>query len=99
MVWIHGGGFTAGQATLFDASYLAIQGDVIIVTINYRLGIFGFLYTGDANAPGNYGLFDQRLAMQWVKDKNSWQNKVLRRAAAKKHRFKVKWGQLLMGSL
>ena len=68
MVWIHGGGFTAGQATLFDASYLAIQGDVIVVTINYRLGIFGFLYTGDKNAPGNYGLFDQRLAIQWVKD-------------------------------
>ena len=68
MVWIHGGGFTAGQATLFDASYLAIQGDVIITTINYRLGIFGFLYTGDANAPGNDGLFDQRLAIQWVKD-------------------------------
>lgn len=68
MVWIHGGGFTAGQATLFDASYLAVQGDVIVVTINYRLGVFGFLYTDDQNAPGNYGLWDQRLAIQWVKD-------------------------------
>ena len=67
MVWIHGGGFTAGQATLFDASYLALQGNVIIVTINYRLGVFGFLTTNDDNAPGNYGLWDQRLAIQWVK--------------------------------
>lgn len=68
MVWIHGGGFTAGQATLFDASYIALEGNVIVVTINYRLGVFGFLYTGDENAPGNYGLWDQRLAIQWVKD-------------------------------
>ena len=67
MVWIHGGGFTNGQATLFDASYIALEGNVIIVTINYRLGIFGFLTTNDENASGNYGLWDQRYAIQWVK--------------------------------
>lgn len=42
--------------------------DVIVVTINYRLGFFGFLTTGDENALGNYGLWDQTLALRWVKD-------------------------------
>ncbi|XP_045165876.2 cocaine esterase-like [Mercenaria mercenaria] len=68
MVWIHGGGFTAGQGTLIDGSYLALQGDVIVVTINYRLGLLGFLSTEDANAPGNYGIWDQKLAIEWVHD-------------------------------
>ena len=67
MVWIHGGGFTAGQGMLIDGSYLALAGDVIVVTINYRLGVFGFLSTEDSNAPGNYGLWDQRFAIKWVK--------------------------------
>ncbi|KAL4226755.1 hypothetical protein ACF0H5_014735 [Mactra antiquata] len=68
MVWIYGGGFTAGQATLVDGSYLALQGDVIVVMVNYRIGLFGFLSTEDVNAPGNYGLWDQKLGMQWVHD-------------------------------
>ena len=68
MVWIHGGGFVAGQGTLFDASYIALQGDVIVVTINYRLGLLGFLSTEDDNAPGNYGLWDQKIAIEWVHD-------------------------------
>ena len=57
MVWIHGGGYTGDQATLFDASYIALEGYVIIVTINYRLGIFGFLTTNDEKSSGNYGLW------------------------------------------
>ncbi|KAK3579042.1 hypothetical protein CHS0354_029898 [Potamilus streckersoni] len=68
MIWIHGGGFTAGQGMLCDASYLALEGDVIVVTINYRLGLFGFLSTMDDFAPGNFGLWDQHLAMIWVKE-------------------------------
>ncbi|KAK3579043.1 hypothetical protein CHS0354_029899 [Potamilus streckersoni] len=68
MVWIHGGGYEAGQGMLFDASYLALEGDVIVVTINYRLGLFGFLSTMDDSAPGNFGLWDQHLAIKWVKD-------------------------------
>ncbi|VDI20419.1 Hypothetical predicted protein [Mytilus galloprovincialis] len=66
MVWIHGGGYYSGQAQLYDAAYLAVAGDVIVVTIQYRLHIFGFFATG--NSKGNYGLWDQILAIQWVKD-------------------------------
>lgn len=68
MIWIHGGGFTAGQASIFDGSYLALTGDVIVVTINYRLGLFGFLSTEDESARGNYGIWDQVLAIKWVHD-------------------------------
>ena len=68
MVYIHGGSFVFGQGMLYKAEYLAITGDVIVVTINYRLGIFGFMSTGDSECPGNFGLYDQRLAMVWVKD-------------------------------
>ncbi|XP_052071451.1 carboxylesterase 5A-like [Mytilus californianus] len=66
MVWIHGGGYYTGQAQLYDAAYIAVAGDVIVVTIQYRLHIFGFFATG--NSKGNYGLLDQILAIQWVKD-------------------------------
>ncbi|KAL3853177.1 hypothetical protein ACJMK2_016742 [Sinanodonta woodiana] len=68
MIWIHGGGYEAGQGMLFDASYLSLEGDVIVVTINYRLGLFGFLSTMDDSAPGNFGLWDQHLAIKWVKE-------------------------------
>ncbi|XP_038061737.1 neuroligin-4, X-linked-like [Patiria miniata] len=68
MIFIHGGGFIAGQGMAFDGTVLALHGQVVVVTINYRLGPFGFLSTGDDSAPGNYGLWDQRLAIQWVKD-------------------------------
>ncbi|XP_070551031.1 putative inactive carboxylesterase 4 [Ptychodera flava] len=71
MVWIHGGGFSIGSATqdgLYDATALAAIGDVIVVSINYRLGMFGFFATGDEHAPGNYGLHDQVTALKWVKE-------------------------------
>ena len=68
MIWIHGGGYSTGQAMLYDGSYLAAYGDVIVVTINYRLEVFGFFSTNDGVAPGNYGLWDQKLAIQWVHD-------------------------------
>ncbi|XP_069128177.1 bile salt-activated lipase-like [Argopecten irradians] len=66
MVFVFGGGFVVGQATLYDGSYLALAGDTIVVTINYRLGVFGFLANPDLGLPGNYGLWDQRLALEWV---------------------------------
>ncbi|XP_025083553.1 cholinesterase 2-like isoform X2 [Pomacea canaliculata] len=68
MVWIHGGGFIMGDAASFRPTKLVADNDVIVVTIQYRLGVFGFLSTGDATAPGNYGLWDQRLALVWVKE-------------------------------
>ncbi|XP_033726510.1 cholinesterase-like [Pecten maximus] len=68
MVWIHGGGYVEGHAIAYDGTNLANTGDVVVVTVNYRLGIFGFLSTMDNASRGNYGLWDQRLAMQWVKD-------------------------------
>ncbi|KAL5013883.1 hypothetical protein ScPMuIL_008153 [Solemya velum] len=68
MIWIHGGGFVMGQGSMFDGSEISLRGDVIVITTNYRLGLLGFLRTEDGALPGNYGLWDQRLAIQWVKD-------------------------------
>ena len=68
MVYIHGGGYTAGDAALTIPTDLVADYDVIVVTIHYRLGFFGFLSSGDAAAPGNNGLRDQVMALQWVKD-------------------------------
>lgn len=68
MVWVHGGGFVAGAGRSADGSIMAARGDVVVVTINYRLGMLGFLSTLDTAIPGNYGLWDQRMAFQWVRD-------------------------------
>ena len=72
MFWIHGGAFLAGESTEYDASELVAQG-VVVVTINYRLGMLGFLANsvidnGAGAASTNYGLLDQQLALQWVQD-------------------------------
>ena len=74
MVWIHGGGLVNGSGTaeLYDGSALARQG-VVVVTINYRLGRFGYFahpaLTAEANGEpvANYGLMDQIAALEWVK--------------------------------
>ncbi|XP_048112237.1 fatty acyl-CoA hydrolase precursor, medium chain-like [Alosa alosa] len=66
MVWIHGGGFSMGCASTYDGSVLAAYQNVVVVTIQYRLGMLGFFSTGDENAPGNLGLLDQVAALQWV---------------------------------
>ncbi|KAK3105262.1 hypothetical protein FSP39_021165 [Pinctada imbricata] len=68
MIWIHGGAYTIGQSNAFDGTSLSLNGDVILVTINYRLGFFGFFGTGKPDSPGNYGLWDQHLAIKWVHD-------------------------------
>ncbi|CAN5662539.1 carboxylesterase/lipase family protein [soil metagenome] len=70
MVWIHGGGFThgAGYEPLYDGGPLAERGDVVVVTLNYRLGALGFLSIPEAGIPGNAGLLDQVAALQWVAD-------------------------------
>nr|KAG5708887.1 hypothetical protein BaRGS_009296 [Batillaria attramentaria] len=67
LFWIHGGAFSNGEGHRSPVQYLAAFGNIIIVTINFRLGPLGFLSTGDDEAPGNFGLWDQRLALQWVK--------------------------------
>lgn len=71
MLWIHGGAFTLGSANIYDGSHLAELGDVVVVTINYRLGVFGFVdiaaVTGET-APSNLGLRDIVAALQWVRD-------------------------------
>ncbi|XP_035714047.1 venom carboxylesterase-6 isoform X2 [Folsomia candida] len=67
MVWIYGGGFLAGNTRQYDPKYFMDQ-DVIVVSMNYRLGPLGFLNTGDATVTGNAGLKDQRLALKWVQD-------------------------------
>ncbi|CAG9839698.1 unnamed protein product [Diabrotica balteata] len=65
--WIHGGGFIGGFGSGNNPK-LFIDYDIVIVTINYRLGALGFLTTIDNNIPGNLGLKDQVLALQWVHD-------------------------------
>jgi carboxylesterase type B len=65
MVWIHGGAFANGTGAVYDGSRFARDG-VVCVTINYRLGIDGFLYLGDGNA--NLGLLDQIAALKWVQE-------------------------------
>lgn len=71
LVWIHGGGFLNGSADIYDASWLTTRGDVVVVTVNYRLGALGFLalpqLSPDGQA-GNYGLADQQAALRWVHD-------------------------------
>ncbi|XP_038662140.1 fatty acyl-CoA hydrolase precursor, medium chain-like isoform X2 [Scyliorhinus canicula] len=68
MVWIHGGGFVMGDSYFYDGSPLAAYEDVVVVVIQYRLGIIGFLSTGDEHLPGNLGMLDQIAALKWVQE-------------------------------
>ena len=68
MIWLHGGGFVSGASDPFVSDNLAAHGNVIVVTLNYRLSLWGFLSTGDEHAAGNYGLWDQHIAIKWVHD-------------------------------
>ncbi|HET6473730.1 MAG TPA: carboxylesterase family protein [Pseudomonadales bacterium] len=68
-VWIHGGGNVVGSSAQprFDGSYWVERGDIVCVTINYRLGAFGFLHSPELGASGNEALFDQIAALKWVR--------------------------------
>ncbi len=68
LVWIHGGAFLTGGGGVswYDGTRFASDGDVVVVTINYRLGVFGFLHLQDAPDSGTAGLADQLEALRWV---------------------------------
>ena len=66
MLWIHGGGYIVGDIIDYDGSILATEGNVIVVTAAYRLGVLGFLSSNNHNLRGNYGMLDQIEAMKWV---------------------------------
>lgn len=67
LFWIHGGGFVSGSGNkeLYGPEYL-IDHDIIVVTINYRLGVFGFLNLDYEMAPGNMGLMDQVIIFNTI---------------------------------
>ncbi|HTE53759.1 MAG TPA: carboxylesterase/lipase family protein [Kofleriaceae bacterium] len=74
MVWLHGGAFMMGSGStpLYDATSFAARHDLVVVTINYRIGLLGFLYLGELAggdfAEGNAALLDQIAALAWVRD-------------------------------
>ena len=72
MFWIHGGGLTSGAGSDYDPTPLLAPANVIVVTINYRLGYLGFFaqsaLDSEGHDAGNYGLMDQQFAMQWVQN-------------------------------
>ncbi|RMI44760.1 carboxylesterase family protein [Actinomadura harenae] len=71
MVWVHGSGFRNGSGSLYRPAEMVARDNVIVVTINYRLGMFGFLahpaFDKAGNGSGNYGLEDQQAAFRWVR--------------------------------
>ncbi|HVY83367.1 MAG TPA: carboxylesterase/lipase family protein [Steroidobacteraceae bacterium] len=75
MLWLHGGGYSSGSGgnTRYEGSRLATRQDVVVVTINHRLNIFGHLFLGDLGGndvadSGNVGILDIVAALQWVRD-------------------------------
>ena len=72
LVWFHGGGMTLGGGRYYDPTKLVADG-LVVVTVNFRLGVFGFLShpalaTRPGGPSGNYGLMDQQAALRWVRD-------------------------------
>nr|QCC89017.1 carboxylesterase 2 [Meteorus pulchricornis] len=69
MVFFHSGGFMSGSGNdmLYGPDFL-VENDIVLVTMNYRLGVIGFLNTGNISAPGNIGLKDQNLALKWIQE-------------------------------
>uniref|UniRef100_A0A8C1ZSN3 Neuroligin 3a n=1 Tax=Cyprinus carpio TaxID=7962 RepID=A0A8C1ZSN3_CYPCA len=68
MVYIHGGSYMEGTGNMIDGSVLASYGNVIVITLNFRVGVLGFLSTGDQAAKGNYGILDQIQALRWISE-------------------------------
>lgn len=70
LVWFHGGAFTIGSGSLatYDGASLAAREDVVVVTCNYRLGVFGYLLLDHPDATANCGILDQIEVLEWVRD-------------------------------
>jgi para-nitrobenzyl esterase len=73
MVWLHGGGFSngSGGAAMYDGGNLARRGDVVTVTVNHRLNVFGYLHLGELGghaSSGQAGMLDIVLVLEWVRD-------------------------------
>ncbi|XP_040266493.1 carboxylesterase 5A-like [Bufo bufo] len=68
MVFIHGGGLQFGGAGMFEGYALSAYENVVVASIQYRLGFLGFFSTRDKQVPGNYGFFDQVAALRWVQE-------------------------------
>ncbi|CAD5225500.1 unnamed protein product [Bursaphelenchus okinawaensis] len=88
LVFIHGGGFCSGSASQFGFTNVSdnfVSQGIVVVTIQYRLGMLGFLSNGDGDLPGNIGLWDQLQAMKWV-------NKNIDRFGGNKNKITL-WGQ------
>lgn len=70
MVWIHGGGwiYEGTEDPLYNGAKLAARGDLVVVSMEYRLGIFGFSHFEEIEGSGNAGLLDQKVALEWVRD-------------------------------
>ena len=66
LVFSHGGTNQIGSGSSFDGSAIAAIGNIIVITINYRLNIFGFLSDNTEMSSGNFGLYDQLLALEWI---------------------------------
>ncbi|WP_078868851.1 carboxylesterase/lipase family protein [Streptomyces sp. NRRL B-1347] len=67
MVWVHGGAFMFGAGAPYRAERLAVRGDAVVVTLNYRLGVLGFFGHPELRGATNFGLADQRAALRWVR--------------------------------
>lgn len=72
LVWLHGGAFLAGAGSVpgYRGAALARNGDIVVVSVNYRLGVLGFLYAPELSpdTPANFGILDQAEALRWVRD-------------------------------
>ncbi|MFD7078871.1 carboxylesterase/lipase family protein [Streptomyces sp. NPDC059918] len=67
LVWMHGGAFLGGSGNDFGAEHLAVRGDAVVVTVNYRLGVFGYFAHPGLGTAVPFGLADQQAALRWVK--------------------------------
>ncbi|GFX91744.1 neuroligin-4, X-linked [Trichonephila clavipes] len=68
MVFIHGESYDWNSGNPYDGSVIASAGNIIVITINFRLGIFGFLPAVEGSSRGNYGIMDQVAALHWIQE-------------------------------